>query len=114
VAAARVRERLCTRAADWAVLGGRSTWALDGRWDPVMTTAEVRRMLRSSRTFLLLGSVTLAFFVVAYLVLITILRLHDLHSLRGAAWVAGLWLLGILAVVVLVRGYCRASRETKS
>jgi hypothetical protein len=28
VAAARVQERLCTRAADWAVLGGRSTWAL--------------------------------------------------------------------------------------
>jgi hypothetical protein len=24
-----VRERLCTRAADWAVLGGRSTWTLD-------------------------------------------------------------------------------------
>ena len=29
MAAARVREVLCTRAADWAVLGGRSTWTLE-------------------------------------------------------------------------------------
>jgi hypothetical protein len=47
VAAARARERLCTRAADWAVLGGRSTWTLDIRMahDSRITGPE-RRILR--------------------------------------------------------------------
>jgi hypothetical protein len=51
VPASRARKPLCARSADWAVLGGRSTWTLDIRFGRVMCSRVASFMAASVGRF---------------------------------------------------------------
>ena len=56
-----------------------------------------------------LGVLVLSTFVVAYLTVISASWLQEPHSPRRAAILATLWVLGIVALTLLIRGYRRIS-----